>query len=167
MNSKACFGGGGEGQQYYPICSYARIIQHVRIYRILIVFSMAWTDNTFVDKKQVFLEQWYLIRNRFQGQICRIQQVGASWVENKLHSAFWNVSMNRQWFKIMITENLRVVCLFGRWISTPGNYGHYQYHGRFGIFWHCDVQLLVAGTWTETKKMYLGGFFLKLADDDV
>ena len=26
---------------------------------------------------------------------------------------------------------------------------------------------LVAGTWTETKKMYHGGFFLKLADDDV
>ena len=51
------FGGGGEGQQYYPICSYARIIQKVRIYKILIVFSMAWTENTFVDKKQVFLEQ--------------------------------------------------------------------------------------------------------------
>ena len=26
---------------------------------------------------------------------------------------------------------------------------------------------LVAGTWTETKKMFLGGFFLKLVDDDV
>ena len=26
---------------------------------------------------------------------------------------------------------------------------------------------LVAGTWTETKKMYHGGFFFKLADDDV
>ena len=30
-----------------------------------------------------------------------------------------------------------------------------------------NYQTLVAGTWTETKKMYLGGFFLKLADDDV
>ena len=28
-------------------------------------------------------------------------------------------------------------------------------------------QTLVAGTWTETKKMFLGGSFLKLADDDV
>ena len=26
---------------------------------------------------------------------------------------------------------------------------------------------LVAGTWTETKKMYHGGFFFKLTDDDV
>ena len=26
---------------------------------------------------------------------------------------------------------------------------------------------LVAGTWSETKKMYHAGFFLKLADDDV
>ena len=26
---------------------------------------------------------------------------------------------------------------------------------------------LVAGTWSETKKMYHGGFFLKLADDNV
>ena len=26
---------------------------------------------------------------------------------------------------------------------------------------------LVAGTWSETKKMFLGGSFLKLADDDV
>ena len=25
----------------------------------------------------------------------------------------------------------------------------------------------VAGTWSETKKMFLGGSFLKLADDDV
>ena len=25
----------------------------------------------------------------------------------------------------------------------------------------------MAGTWTETKKMYHGGFFFKLADDDV
>ena len=30
-----------------------------------------------------------------------------------------------------------------------------------------DAVPLVAGTWTETKKMFLGGSFLKLADDDV
>ena len=78
MNSKACFGGSGEGQQYYPICSYARIIQHVRIYRILIVFSMAWTDNTFVDKKTGFSRAMQFFLNWFQGQICRIQQVGVS-----------------------------------------------------------------------------------------
>ena len=37
----------------------------------------------------------------------------------------------------------------------------------------CNLQLtiqimpLVAGAWTERKKMFHGGSFLKLADDDV
>ena len=39
-------------------------------------------------------------------------------------------------------------------------------------FYNCfcfkgKVRALVAGTWTETKKMFLGGSFLKLADYDV
>ena len=29
------------------------------------------------------------------------------------------------------------------------------------------IDTLVAGTWTETKKMFLGGFLLELADDDL
>ena len=35
------------------------------------------------------------------------------------------------------------------------------------VFMTQGFRSLVAGTWTETKKMYHGGFFLKLADDDV
>ena len=35
------------------------------------------------------------------------------------------------------------------------------------MVWHHIFLSLVAGTCSETKKMYHGGFFLKLADDDV
>ena len=31
----------------------------------------------------------------------------------------------------------------------------------------CAVHALVAGTWSETKLIYHGGFFFKLAHDDV
>ena len=31
------------------------------------------------------------------------------------------------------------------------------------VHWHTQV----AGAWTERQKMFLGGSFLKLADDDV
>ena len=31
----------------------------------------------------------------------------------------------------------------------------------------CYDKALVAGTWSKTKKMYHGGFFLKLADDNM
>ena len=32
---------------------------------------------------------------------------------------------------------------------------------------HNDTAALVAGAWTERKKIFHGGSFLKLADDDV
>ena len=39
-----------------------------------------------------------------------------------------------------------------------------------GAFWgevRVTISPQVAGAWTERQKMFLGGSFLKLADDDV
>ena len=39
--------------------------------------------------------------------------------------------------------------------------------GMGGIFQNLELLALVAGAWTERKKMYHGGSFLKLADDNM
>ena len=62
-------------------------------------------------------------------------------------------------------------CLFGSKTVFLGQEVHYDmvYIAYFSelILQICDYAPLVAGAWTERKKMYHGGSFLKLADDNM
>ena len=62
-----------------------------------------------------------------------------------------------------IHEYIQLLCEEESWKICPN-----METNTFTIAQNKNAQnTVVAGTLTETKKMYHGGFFLKLADDDV